>query len=579
MSSTNNLSGLFPELPSDATILLAKSVILPFMGTQYLSQGYCFGFASTAILYNENPSLKPIQYVNTYDLTMNQAKNNIVDYFYRQYPFQLDTISTDLNGSGNPSTEYQSLSDLLKNQHKPAMLSISAPDPSVKGKRNYHAVVAYNIIDNGNTKTVQIYDNNHPFKLDNPSDSIRNATFDLTTNTFKYKADNDTYDSVQVGDPNQTYLINNLDSIKNAFYAILGWLQSQNFIQIHLHSPVTGLVVDSQGHRIGMVNGSFVNEIPSAQMDNLNDETVFYVPSTSQYTLTTTGTSAATSSSTLGVDVTIPTGGTNTKWLSYTNIPVLSGSTTTLTIGATNTNYVMNLSTGTNKNPDTVDTIDDSAKQIFVAPTTTASLSPTPNPKGWNNSNVTVTLNATTSANNSVKQITYSATGSQAISSTVSNGSSASISITTEGTTTITYFATDAFGDQEAPKTITVKLDKTPPTITCSVNPITLWPPDHTLRPVTAMVNVTDALSDANGFILNTVTSNEPDNGLGDGDLPNDIQGFTAGTASASGQLRAERSGTGTGRIYTLTYTGSDIAGNTASCIATVTVPHDQKSN
>jgi hypothetical protein len=93
------------------------------------------------------------------------------------------------------------------------------------------------------------------------------------------------------------------------------------------------------------------------------------------------------------------------------------------------------------------------------------------------------------------------------------------------------------------------------------------------------MVNVTDALSDANGFILNTVTSNEPDNGLGDGDLPNDIQGFTAGTASASGQLRAERSGTGTGRIYTLTYTGSDIAGNTASCIATVTVPHDQKSN
>jgi len=50
-----------------------------------------------------------------------------------------------------------------------------------------------------------------------------------------------------------------------------------------------------------------------------------------------------------------------------------------------------------------------------------------------------------------------------------------------------------------------------------------------------------------------------------------------SGTASTSGQLRAERSGSGNGRAYTLTYRALDRAGNAATCTATVTVPRDQK--
>jgi hypothetical protein len=56
---------------------------------------------------------------------------------------------------------------------------------------------------------------------------------------------------------------------------------------------------------------------------------------------------------------------------------------------------------------------------------------------------------------------------------------------------------------------------------------------------------VTDTLSGPAGFTLVSVTSNEPDNGLGDGDQPNDIQGFALGTPSTSGLLRAERAITG----------------------------------
>jgi len=51
--------------------------------------------------------------------------------------------------------------------------------------------------------------------------------------------------------------------------------------------------------------------------------------------------------------------------------------------------------------------------------------------------------------------------------------------------------------------------------------------------------------------------------------------GHDVGTADTEFQLRAERLGGGTGRIYTITYTASDASGNTATATATVTVPHD----
>jgi hypothetical protein len=51
-------------------------------------------------------------------------------------------------------------------------------------------------------------------------------------------------------------------------------------------------------------------------------------------------------------------------------------------------------------------------------------------------------------------------------------------------------------------------------------------------------------------------------------------------TSNASGGyvvlLQADRLGNGTGRIYTLTATTNDLAGNIATATATCTVPHDQ---
>jgi hypothetical protein len=204
-------------------------------------------------------------------------------------------------------------------------------------------------------------------------------------------------------------------------------------------------------------------------------------------------------------------------------------------------------------------------------PVTVASASPGPNASGWNNSDVTITLNSGDDIGGTdVKQISYSASGAQTVASTTVAGSSTSFSISIEGTTTITFFATDNAGNTETPKMITVKLDTTPPILTCSVTPSVLWPPNNKLVPVNATVTVTDSLSGSAGFNLLSVTSNERDSGQGD------IQGFVQGTPSVAGQLRAQRLGSGAGRVYTFIYSGADEAGNSATCTTTVTVPHDQ---
>ena len=208
----------------------------------------------------------------------------------------------------------------------------------------------------------------------------------------------------------------------------------------------------------------------------------------------------------------------------------------------------------------------------LTPPVTVAATSPPANASGWNNSNVTVTLSAADNepSGTGVKQITYSATGAQTIPGTVVNGASASFTISAEGVTTIAFFGTDNSGNVESVRTLTIQLDKTPPAVACSANPNVLWPPNNQLEPVNVSLSVTDTLSGTAGFTLVSVTSNEPDSGQGD------IQGFVTGTASTSGQLRAQRLGSGSGRTYTFVYSGADRAGNATSCATTVVVPHDQ---
>lgn len=118
-------------------------------------------------------------------------------------------------------------------------------------------------------------------------------------------------------------------------------------------------------------------------------------------------------------------------------------------------------------------------------------------------------------------------------------------------------------------------VDNTPPTISAQVQPASLWPPNHKLHEIAAMVNVTDNCP-GSGFVLTSITSHEPDNGIGDGNTVNDIQDAAFGTADTLFRLRAERAGPGAGRIYSITFTASDASQNTATATPVVVVPHNK---
>ena len=140
------------------------------------------------------------------------------------------------------------------------------------------------------------------------------------------------------------------------------------------------------------------------------------------------------------------------------------------------------------------------------------------------------------------------------------------------GITNIKWTVTDASNNTTTcSQTITV-VDNVPPTITGeSASVVVLSPSNHTMRDV--LINYTATDNCAVTSVI-TVTSNEPINGVGDGDTDPDW----IVTDDHHVILRAERSANGTGRTYTITITATDGYGNTAAKTVEVRVPHNIKN-
>ncbi|HKB79556.1 MAG TPA: HYR domain-containing protein, partial [Thermoanaerobaculia bacterium] len=147
----------------------------------------------------------------------------------------------------------------------------------------------------------------------------------------------------------------------------------------------------------------------------------------------------------------------------------------------------------------------------------------------------------------------------------------------TLGTTTVTWQATDGSGNSStAVQNVTIQ-DTTPPDLSVSVSPAVLWPANHKLVAIHADIAVSDICDSAPTVTLVAITSSEPDNGLGDGDTPIDVQGAAFGTDDRDFLLRAERSGLGIGRTYTITYQARDASSNITVKEVTVSVPRSQR--
>jgi hypothetical protein len=105
-----------------------------------------------------------------------------------------------------------------------------------------------------------------------------------------------------------------------------------------------------------------------------------------------------------------------------------------------------------------------------------------------------------------------------------------------------------------------------PKIATLSAEPNILWPPNHKM----VHVSLTGATTGGCGAVtcrIASVSSNEPINADGDWVISGNL----------TLNLRADRLGTGTGRVYSITVQCTDGAGNSASRAVDVSVPHDQR--
>jgi hypothetical protein len=206
-----------------------------------------------------------------------------------------------------------------------------------------------------------------------------------------------------------------------------------------------------------------------------------------------------------------------------------------------------------------------SCPNIFP-PKTAASPNPVPPPQGWQRDSVTVALSAVPGSRASiVTNIQYSLSGAQKLAWTTVAGNSASIRITAEGVTTITFFATDNAGNQEDPQTFQVSIDRTPPTLTGLPQGCTLFPADGRLVQV-ATISGADTLSGLGSVNVTASSSETPTSGL-----PFQVVSGRA-LEPRTVQLRAERNGAAN-RVYTVTAYASDRAGNNTSASFNCVVP------
>jgi hypothetical protein len=185
----------------------------------------------------------------------------------------------------------------------------------------------------------------------------------------------------------------------------------------------------------------------------------------------------------------------------------------------------------------------------------TASLSPAANAAGWNSSAVTPTLSASDpsapdgSAGSGMSRIDWVESGATTASGTITGASGSLPAITAQGTTTITYTATDAAGNTSGQATKTVRLDTTAPGESASLSPLPNaagWNSSS----VTVGLSATDGLSG-----VTSIGWSESGAVTGSGTI-----------TGASGNLPAI---TGEGTT-TITYTAADAAGNTTTQTQTV---------
>jgi hypothetical protein len=120
-------------------------------------------------------------------------------------------------------------------------------------------------------------------------------------------------------------------------------------------------------------------------------------------------------------------------------------------------------------------------------------------------------------------------------------------------------------------------IDNEPPVIVLNGQTPSMWPPNHKYHTF-GVTNFVTGVNDNCGTIsvsavvIVKVTSDEVENGNGDGNTLNDI---VIAPDCMSVQLRSEREGNSNGRVYRIYFSVTDASGNVGTASSTVVVRHN----
>ena len=256
----------------------------------WMSGGHCDGFTTTSLRFFKDID-QPATYQNgasaTHDLALANIRRRISYFWALQVP---NPVGAARDNALN-KTPTQVLQQLY------LAMSGSAPDPTTlivynTARTSGHSITPYAIEDAGNgVYRVRVYDNNYP------NDSARFVTINTSNNTWSYNLGGG------LGTWSGTETSHSLGAIAVSTYAqspacpwCAGALQTLSYpppalgpaatamVQTALAGPGDLLITDSQGRRIGRVNGQFIDEMPAAFASvlpgglGLPGQPLFYLP-------------------------------------------------------------------------------------------------------------------------------------------------------------------------------------------------------------------------------------------------------------------------------------------------------------
>ena len=280
--------------------LTSPAVILTALGTIIESGGHCYGMAYASALYFDDNNAKPNPSESTYAHEEAEVIDDVRDYFWYQIDEVFLYTIDPLKWFNKPKEEYAQAESYIR-AGKPFTVSYW-------GEGN-HGVTGYKIVkfhnSDGSIRDAVIftYDNDYPdWRLGQlwGSKAIYFDSFstakgrvfvdDVYWNGFEYGSD--IQGDVEIGLPTPLLTRNDSDNWARIYDAQVNHLSVRKQMAfVVTSSAADALVTDSQGRRVGFVNGQIVNEIPGAThgVSGPGEIETYFVPANDVYEVSIDG--------------------------------------------------------------------------------------------------------------------------------------------------------------------------------------------------------------------------------------------------------------------------------------------------